>query len=46
MHRNAHEVISDIKNETTREATTGEVYEIEEGSEGLRIERMINKRGE
>ena len=43
-HKNAHEVIPDITNETTQEATPGEVYEIEEGPKGLRIERMIDRR--
>ena len=45
-HRNAQQVAPDITHETTREATPGEIYEIEEGPEGLRIERMIDRRGE
>lgn len=39
-------VIPDLMHETTWEATPREVYEIEEGPEGLRIERMIDSREE
>ncbi len=46
MQRSGHEVIPDITNETTREATSEEVYKIEEGPEGLRIGRMIDRREE
>ena len=44
--KNAHEVIPDITNETTRQATPEEVYEIEEEPEELRIERMIDRKEE
>ncbi len=44
--RSAHKVIPDIMNETTREAAPGEIYEIEEGPEELKIERMIDRREE
>ena len=45
-HRNTKQVAPDITHETTREATPGEIYEIEEGPEGLRIEKIIDRRGE
>ena len=46
MQRSAHEIKPDITNDTTREATQREIYEIEKGLEGLRIERMIDRREE
>ncbi len=42
----AHEVIPDITNETTREATPGEVYEIEERPVGLILKRIIDGKEE
>ena len=43
---NAQEVMPDITHGTMREATPGEVEEIEAGPKGLRIERMIDRREE
>ena len=45
-YRNAQRIASDIIHETTREAIPGETDEIGEGPEGLRIERIIDRRGE
>ena len=45
-HRNAQQVAPDIMYETTQETTPEEIYEIEKGPEGLKIERMIDRRGE
>ena len=43
---NAQEIMPDITHGTMREATPGEVEEIEEGPEELRIEEMIDRREE
>ena len=45
-HRNVQQVAPDIMHETTRETTLGEIYEIEEGPKRLKIEKMIDRRGE
>ena len=44
--RSAHEVIPDITNETTREATPREVYGIEERPVGLMLKRIIDGKEE
>ena len=44
--KSVHEVIPDITNETTQKATQEEVYKIEEGPEGLKIERPIDRKEE
>ena len=46
LHKSGHEVILDITNETTREATSRKVSKMEERPEGLRIERMIDRKKE
>lgn len=45
-HREAQEVRSDITHGTMTEATPGDAEEVEEGPDGLKIERMINRREE
>ena len=46
ISREMQEFIPGITPETIREATLGEVEELEEGPDGLKIERMIDRREE